>query len=78
VNISLEEGIVTVTGDGANAIAWGNQQRTAKVKIYHGKFESKLKTSYNTNVGAKDENVSLSGAEYHYIRNGEKVVLEAD
>lgn len=78
VSISLEEGAVLVTGNGAEAIAWGNQQRTAKVQIHAGKMESKLKTMFNTNVGAKDEDVTLERAEYHYMRNGEKVCLLVD
>ena len=78
VLIYLEEGTVHVDGEGTDAIAWGNQQRDAKVKICCGKFESKMKTAYNSNVGAKDEDVTLMKAEYHYMRKGEKVVLEAE
>lgn len=78
VLIYLEEGTVRVEGDGAEAIAWGNQQRTAKAQIFSGKMESGLKTRCENNVGVRDENVTLKKAEYIYMRNSERVCLQAD
>lgn len=75
VSVSVNKCALLVTGDGTEAIAWGNQQGTGRAYIHSGKVESKLKTALDVNVGMKDENVILENAEYHYIRNGEPVVL---
>lgn len=75
VSICLNNSALIVTGEGVEAVGWGNQARTAKVKGSSCKLESKIKTSLLSNVGMMDENVSLDMAEYVYIKEGEKVVL---
>lgn len=78
VSMYVDRSSVIIQGDGAQAIAWGNQQHSAKLRINAGRMESKLHTPLKMNVGIMDENVSIERGEYHYIRNGENVVLKVD
>ena len=76
VSISLNSSALIVTGEGSEAIGWGNQQKAASVHLEACKMESKLKSDLISNVGVNDEYVTLDRAEYHYIKDGEKVVLK--
>ena len=76
VSISLNSSALIVTGEGSEAIGWGNQQNAASVHLEACKMESKLKSDLISNVGVNDEYVTLDRAEYHYIKDGEKVVLK--
>ncbi|MBO5488204.1 MAG: EAL domain-containing protein, partial [Eubacterium sp.] len=78
VSMYVDRSSVTVAGDGTEAVAWGNQSRSAKIRVNAGKMESRLHTALAVNVGVTDENVTLDKSEYHYMKNGETVILKAE
>lgn len=78
VSMYVDRSSVIVAGDGTEAVAWGNQSRSAKIRVNAGKMESRLHTALAVNVGVTDENVTLDKSEYHYMKNGETVILKAE
>ena len=78
VSMYVDRSSVVIEGNGVQAIAWGNQQHSAKLRILASRMESCLHSALEANVGIKDENVSIERGEYHYIRNGENVILKVD
>lgn len=75
VSLILNSSALIVTGEGDDAIGWGNLLNSAKVDMTACKMESKLKSNLDCNIGVTEECITLDHAECHFIRDGEKVMI---
>ena len=75
VSLILNSSALIVTGEGDDAIGWGNLLNSAKVDMTACKMESKLISNLDCNIGVAEECITLDHAECHFIRDGEKVII---
>lgn len=78
MKLNIEYASVRICGEGKYALAFGNRQRNAQIRIVNATVYSKLKTSLDTDIGASEEDIYIANARCIFTLNGKSVMRKVE
>lgn len=76
-NVSIKETGINIKGEGRNAISFGNYNKNCKVSFIDCDIYSDIKSNLESDIGAKESDVSILNGRVEFLLNGKAVVREA-
>ncbi len=73
-SIEIVRANVAIKVDGKEALGFGNHQFNAKIRLFETDVNSRIKSIFNTDIGAKEPDMNITDGRFNFILNGVEIV----